>query len=388
VGRRKKRKPKNRHGEGGWSERSDGRGYDVYIRYQTLEGRRDKRTTVKTEAEAKRRLNKWRHEIDEGILPSVEADTITVGHYLDLWLKTIEGTVSRHTYKDYEGKVRLHLKPALGKIRLKNLTRMDVQRLINQKAREGLSPRSIEYIHTTLSKALNAAVDADLARKNVAARMQLPQKHHSEKKVLTAEEVRRFFDTAAEAEDRFYALYVVALTTGLRRGELLGLKWGDLDLDRDSLKVQRSLDGHGKPVERAPKRESSRRSVKLVPEAVAALELHRRRQLEDRLRAGPRWEDNDYVFPSKLGTPMSGDNLVKRNLRPLLEKAGLPPLTFHELRHTFASLAFAAREHPGMVQKILGHSSIVQTMDTYSHLVPGMADDAAERFGGYLFGGE
>lgn len=95
---------------GGYSERSDGRGYDVYIRYQTLEGKRDKRTTVKTEAEAKKRLNRWRHEIDEGILPSIEADTITVGHYLDLWLQTIRGTVSRHTYKDYEGKVRLHLK--------------------------------------------------------------------------------------------------------------------------------------------------------------------------------------------------------------------------------------------------------------------------------------
>jgi integrase len=386
VGRKRERKPKNRHGEGGWSERSDGRGYDVYIRYQTLEGRRDKRTTVKNEAEAKRRLNKWRHEIDEGILPSVEADTITVGQYLDLWLKTIQGTVARHTYKDYEGKVRLHLKPALGRIRLRNLTRMDVQRLINQKAWEGLSPRSIEYIHTTLSKALNAAVDSDLARKNVATRMQLPQKKHTETRVLTADEVRRFFEVAAD--DRFYALYVVALTTGLRRGELLGLKWADVDFQRQTLRVQRSLDSHGRPEERAPKREASRRSVKLVPEAVAALEHHRRRQLEDRLRAGPRWEDHDYVFPSSLGTPMNPDNLVKRNLRPLLERSGLPPLTFHELRHTFASLAFAAREHPGMVQKILGHSSIVQTMDTYSHLVPGMADDAAERFGGYLFGSE
>lgn len=96
----------------------------------TLEGRRDKRTTVKTEAEAKRRLNKWRHEIDEGILPWVEADTITVGQYLDLWLKTIQSTVARHTYKDYEGKVRIHLKPALGRIRLRNLTRMDVQGLV------------------------------------------------------------------------------------------------------------------------------------------------------------------------------------------------------------------------------------------------------------------
>jgi integrase len=165
MGRTKKRKPKNPHGMGGYSERSDGRGYDVYIRYQTLEGKRDKRTTVKTEDEAKKRLNRWRHEIDEGILPSIEAETITVGHYLDLWLQTIRGTVSRHTYKDYEGKVRLHLKPTLGKVRLKNLTRLDVQRLLNQKAREGLSPRSVEYIHTTLSKALNAAVDADLARK-------------------------------------------------------------------------------------------------------------------------------------------------------------------------------------------------------------------------------
>jgi len=103
VGRRKKRKPKNPHGMGGWSERFDGRGYDVYIRYQTLEGRRDKRTTVKTEAEAKRRLNKWRHEIDEGILPSVEAVTITVGDYLDVWIRTIEGTVSRGTTRGRSG---------------------------------------------------------------------------------------------------------------------------------------------------------------------------------------------------------------------------------------------------------------------------------------------
>jgi integrase len=250
--------------------------------------------------------------------------------------------------------------------------------MIHQKVQEGLSPRSIEYIHTTLSKVLNAAVDADLARKNVAARMQLPQKHHSEKKVLTADEVRHLFDTAAETEDRFYALYVLALTTGLRRGELLGLTWADVDLQHGSLRVQRSLDGHGKPVERAPKREASRRSVKLVPEAVAALELHRKRQLEDRLRAGPRWEDNDYVFPTNRGTPMSGDNLVKRSLRPLLEKAGLSGFTFHSLRHTCATLLLSKNVNPKIVQEMLGHATISQTMDTYSHVMPGMSDVAAD----------
>ncbi len=207
MGRRKKRKPKNRHGEGGWSERSDGRGYDVYIRYQTLEGKRDKRALVKTETEAKRRLNKWRHEIDEGTLPSVEADTITVGNYLDLWLQTIEGTVSRHTYKDYEGKVRLHLKPALGKTRPKNLTRLDVQRLLNRKIAEGLSPRSVEYIHTTLRKALQDAMSDGLIPRNVADGIKAPRPKKKEINPLSPEQARTFLN--AVRGDRLEALYVL-----------------------------------------------------------------------------------------------------------------------------------------------------------------------------------
>jgi integrase len=180
---------------------------------------------------------------------------------------------------------------------------------------------------------------------------------------------------------------VLALTTGLRRGELLGLKWADIDLENTTLSVNRSMDTlYGPPEEKAPKRQSSRRTVLLVPEAVAALRLHRRRQAEERLAAGPAWRERDLVFPTTLGTLTLGDNLLKRNLRPLLEKAGLPPLTFHELRHTFATFHLASGGKPKVIQEILGHSSIKTTMDTYSHLILGMQEEAAERLQRLLFG--
>ncbi len=173
----------------------------------------------------------------------------------------------------------------------------------------------------------------------------------------------------------------------MRRGEILGLKWPDLDLERGSLRVLRSLStDHGPPLEVPPKSEASKRPIKLLPEVIAALKAHRQRQRHEKLEAGPRWKDNNYVFPTLVGTGMSGNNLRNRSLRPLLDKAGLPRLTFHELRHTFATLELEIGERPKVVQEILGHSSIVQTMNTYSHVMPSMRDEAAERFRGHLFG--
>ena len=212
-----------------------------------------------------------------------------------------------------------------------------------------------------------------------------PAKEHKEHRTLTVPQSKEFFTAAAG--DRLEALYVLALTTGLRRGELLGLKWADINLEKTALSVNRSMDTlYGPPEEKAPKRQSSRRTVLLVPEAVAALRLHRRRQAEERLAAGPAWRERDLVFPTTLGTPMLGNNLLKRNLRPLLEKAGLPPLTFHELRHTFATFHLASGGKPKVIQEILGHSSIKTTMDTYSHVIPGMQEEATERLQQLLFG--
>jgi integrase len=372
------------NGEGSITWRKDGR-YDCELPVYTPEGTKRLRTTKKTKAEADDWLTTMKYERNAGTPMNPEANKMTFGEYLDRWLRdVVKGSVARHTYKDYEGKVRLHLKPSLGRVRLKDLTSAHLQALYRQKTVDGLSPRTVEYIHSTARKALAKAEEWDLVRKNVARYASPPAKEHKEHRTLTVPQSKAFF--AAAEGDRLEALYMLALTTGLRRGELLGLKWADMDLEKTALSVNRSMDTlHGPPEEKAPKRQSSRRTVLLVPEAVAALRLHRRRQAEERLAVGPAWRERDLVFPTRLGSPMLGDNLLKRNLRPLLEKAGLPPLTF-ELRHTFATFHLASGGKPKVIQEILGHSSIKTTMDTYSHVIPGMQEEVAERLQQLLFG--
>jgi integrase len=374
VARGKKRRAV--YGQGGIHRRPDGR-LEVYLG--------DRRTTLRKDTpdhEGYRLLNRWRIERDDERVPPQEARSMTVGKYLDAWLRSIRGTVARHTYRDYESKVRLHLKPHIGHIKLRQLGASDLRRLYGDLS-QTLSPRSVEYVHTTISKALNQAEAWDYVTRNVARHAKPPQKQHSERRVLSAEQVKTFFEVAKD--DRFYALYLLALTTGLRRGELLGLKWRDINFDRGTLRVQRSLDdSQSPPQEKAPKREASRRQVNLLPEVQDALEAHRDALAVLSERTW-NWQDNGYVFPSLRGTPMSGDNLRNRNLRPLLERAGLPPLTFHELRHSFATLMLSQKEHPKVVSAILGHASIVQTMDTYSHVIEDIQGDAAERLRGHLF---
>lgn len=378
-----RRRKKARNGEGGIHERKDGR-FDAYLTVETVEGKRVARTTKKSRAEATRWLNRQRYRRDRGVVASVDADRITFGEFLDRWLLSIEGTVSRHTFKDYEGKVRLHLKPALGKKKLASLAALDLQSLYALKTADGCSARLVEYVHVTARKALEQAEAWELVGKNVARHAKPPKKKHSERKVLTADQVRAFF--AAAAGDRFEALYVLALTTGMRRGELLGLKWADVALDRGSLRVERSLESVYPLTEKAPKREASKRSIELLPEAVAALRSHRLRQLEEKMKAGSRWREHGYVFPTGRGTPMDGDNLRDRCLKPLLRKAGLPAVTFHELRHTFATLELEIGTPAKVVQEVLGHASIVQTLDTYSHRVRSLHTDRAERLREHLFG--
>jgi integrase len=389
---RRKRARSRANGEGGISERKDGC-VDVELTVHTPDGVRRLRTTKKNKTLARQWIAQMRRDYEEGSL-DVDSESITYGEYLDRWIEdVVKGSVARHTYRDYEGKVRLHLKPALGWVKLKALTAAHLQRLYAQKAEQGLSPRTVEYIHTTASKALGKAEEWDIVRKNVACYAKplaySEERSHKEHRVLTVPQTKALFAAARDYGDRVEALYILVLTTGLRRGELLGLKWSDADLERATLSVNRSMDTmYGRAVEKAPKRNSSRRTVALMPEAVAALRVHRKRQAEERLAAGSTWTERDLIFPTRVGTPMSGTNLLKRSLRPLLSKAGLPPVTFHELRRTFATFHLASGERPKVIQEILGHSSIKTTMDTYSHVSPGMQEDAARRLSGLLFGPE
>lgn len=339
--------------------------------YFAPDGRR-RYVSAKKKGDAERALRQVMTDADRGFV--FEAGTLTLEHYLRRWLKdSVKDTVRRSTFAQYESVVNNHIVPALGRLKLKALTPAHARSLYREKLESGLSSRTVQYVHVTLHKALKQAVMDGLIPRNVADAVKAPQVHKKEVKPLTPTEVAALL--CAATGNRLEALYVAAVHTGLRRGELLGLKWSDVDLEAGTLSVQRSLDKDG--TFNPPKRNKSRRTVKLTAQATEALKGHRVRQSEERLRLGSLWEDQGLVFPNRAGKPMNADNLYHRGFKPLLEKAGLSGFTFHSLRHTCATLLLSKNVNPKIVSEMLGHATISQTMDTYSHVMPGMGDVAA-----------
>jgi integrase len=377
----------------GITKRNDGR-YMARYTVQTPDGPKRKTIYSRKYKEVEKKLNEARANADKGLV--VDSNNLKLGEWLDNWLNDLlkplvdAGKMAHSTYLRYKGIVNNHIKPALGHRKLKNLTRAEVRRLYNEKG-EGLSARSVDYIHVTLQKALSQAVRDDLIPRNVATGERprnSRQRSVEEAKALSPTQVKALL-MAAKGQ-RNEALYVIAVHTGLRRGELLGLKWTDIDVDARTPKlfVRRSL----KVVEDGldfgpPKNKASRRSVLLNETATAALRAHKARQSAEIL-AAPQWQDTSLVFPNRVGKPINPSNLYHREYKPLLKEAGLKceGFTFHSLRHTFASGLCNRREYPKVIQALLGHTSITQTMDTYSHLMEGMDGDAVsgldEAFGG------
>ncbi len=199
---------------------------------------------------------------------------------------------------------------------------------------------------------------------------------------LSPTQARVLLDTAREADDRWSALYVLAVSTGLRQGELLGLQWEDVDLANATLRVRHTLQPPGFPKGAParltpPKTRRSLRSVRLPHSAVQALFRHRKLQEAERARANGSWRDRRLVFPNTLGGYADYTNLVPRHFKPLLRRSGLPNIRFHDLRHTCATLLLTKGVHPKIVSEMLGHSSVSITLDVYSHVIPGLGDAAA-----------
>jgi len=290
-------------------------------------------------------------------------------------LNSVRDRVRQRTYERYESIVRVHLAPAIGKVKLKALTPDHVRGLYREKLDGGLAPRTVLHIHRTLSKALKQATDDGLVPRNAAAPVKPPRPRREEIRPLDREQVRVLFEAAGE--DRLEALYVVAVTTGLRRGELQGLKWEDLDLEAGTLQVRRTLsEPRGGFVFEAPK-SGKGRNVRLTQKATTVLREHRRRQIEERMRLGTLGNDHGLVFPSGAGTPLSGGNL-NRAFKALLRRAGLSSMIrFHDLRHTCATLLLQQGVNPKFVQELLGHRDVSLTLNVYSHVLPDMGGIAA-----------
>jgi integrase len=331
----------------------------------------------KTKEEARRNLRRARGDAERGLV--FDADNLKVGEYLDRWLPdSVRDMVKATTFERYEQIARLHLKPALGRVKLKALTPAHVRGLYREKLEAGLSARTVRYVHTTLHKALKQAVMDGLIPRNVTGSVKPPQPSREEMCPLTPEQAKLLLQLAHESGDRLEALYVLAIHTGLRQGELLGLKWDDVDLEDGSLQVRRTLtitkDG---PVFTSPKTTGSRRSVKLTSNAIEVLKHHLERQLAETDRVGSLWRENGLIFASESGEPLNRHNLTRRSFKPLLKRAGLPQIRFHDLRHTCATLLLIRNVNPKIVSEMLGHSTIAITLDTYSHVLPNMRNQAA-----------
>jgi integrase len=332
--------------------------------------------SAKTKTECWAKLNAAMTDVDRGILPSPA--TLTIGRYLSAWLTdSIEGKLARASQEAYKRDVHYHIIPSLGRRKLKDLSTPDVRRFYRKKRDEGLSNRSLEYIHTTLRKALEDARNDGIITRNPTDGVRphkTPQGAAEESEALDPIQVRALLSAASG--DRWEALYVLALHTGLRRGEALGLLWEDVDLEEATLSVRRSLDVDD--TLKTPKNPASRRTLKLAPRALAALKAHKVRQNEERLRVGDVWEDHNLVFPNTIRRPMNAGNFYRRDFQPLLERAGLASegFTFHSLRHTFATTLAAKGVHPSTAQKMLGHSDIRMTLAIYTHATDEMQDAA------------
>ena len=282
----------------------------------------------------------------------------------------------------YQGHVRLHIKPTLGHIRLAKLMPPLVRAFLNDMLREGFSPRTVQYSHAVLRRALGQAVKDGLVARNVAKLVDPPKVERPEVEPLTPKQARVFLK--AMEGDRLEALYSVAVAVGLRRGEALGLRWEDVDLEKGNIRVRASLQRVDKKLRLVElKTKRSRRSVALPSVAVAALRRHRIQQMEERLLAGSRWQDTGMVFTSTIGTLLEPRGVL-RKFQSALERAGLPRKRFHDLRHTCASLLLVQGVHPRVVMQILGHSQIAVTMDTYSHVVDELRRDAANQMDSLL----
>jgi integrase len=337
-------------------------------------GKRQRRTVsgaTKTEA-----LEKMRALVNSGAVPLGEIDKLPLGEYLDRWLDQVKEKLSPTTHHRYGQHVRLHIKPHVGHVLLRKLEPYHIERLYREMENAGDSAAERQKTGKALSTALRAAVRSKLIPHNPCLDVTKPRVTKEEIRPLDGSQAKSL--VAATREDRLHALYVLALDSGMRQGELFGLHWPDVDFTAGCVQVRRSLEeiaGHHRLKELKTK--ASRRRIELSPFALDALHEHRKRMLAEGrdVKDGAVFTDGDGGFLRK-------SNFARRCFKPALRKAGLATETrFHDLRHTCATLLLMADVNVKVVSERLGHGGIEITLNTYSHVLPTMQKKAAEKLG-------
>ena len=372
--------PKRRaNHEGTIYKRQDGR----WVASVTMPGGKRKSFYGQTRQEVAQKLTVGlKARLDGMPLPS---DQLKVGRYLQEWLQSVAPSIRPTTWRRYEQLLRIHVLPALGGLPLTRLEPHHIQHLYADLLAHGMPGNTVRLLHAVFRRAMGQAAKWSMVPRNVVQLVSPPRSARHEMQPLSAVKTRALLDVAQG--ERLSALYVLAIHTGMRLGELLGLQWRDIDLTAGRLHVQHTLlrtRGIWRLAE--PKTARSRRRIALAPGAIEALRHHRAQQATERLHLGAAWEDNDMVFANAVGRPLQANHILNRCFRPLLAKAGLPQIRFHDLRHTAATLLLHQGVHPKVVSEMLGHSSIGMTLDVYSHVIPDMQDTAVKAMDALLRG--
>jgi integrase len=390
---------KKSNGEGSITKRKNGtwmgrvtvgRNEDGSVKRQTVYG--------KTKQEVVEKTTKILNELQTGTY--IEATKLTLGQWLDTWLWDYKKpSVRPNTFSSYEQNVRIHIKPEIGDVLLKELKPVTIQKFYNSKHKDGdteakdkISAATIKKIHNIIHEALEQAIKNDILNKNVSERVSLPRLIKEEVRVLTKEEQKSLLEFISG--DRLECAFILDLATGLRIGELLGLRWKDIDLKEGVVRVNqslnrikefKSLDDYTTKLHFGEiKTRSGRRSIPIPKNVIKALNAHKARQDEEKSKYSDDYQDKDLVFCTELGTPLEPRNLM-RKFYSIVDNLKIPEANFHCMRHTFATRALEAGINPKVVQEMLGHANISMTLDTYSHVLPDTKRAAADKLNA-LFG--
>lgn len=369
------------HNEGSIYQRPNGK----WRAQVSIDGRRLS-FTADTKKEGLAWIRETKNQIESGL--TFQAAGTTLEEFLGEWLTTVSSSSSKSTYFTYAWTVQKRIIPYIGKVNLMDLRPDRIQRFYNFLQKEGLSNHAVAVTHKTLRVAMNHAVKLRLIGRNPCSGTTPPKPQQTEMNFYDDRQVRSLLKTARDIEDKLYPLYYLAIHTGMRQAELIGLKWEDVNWSLSTIQVRRQV-RHFKGASYAflePKSKSGSRSIIMGKQALEILVHHKKEQEPLINAAGENWTDLDLVFPSGAGTPLTASN-VRRAFRKLLATSGLPIIRFHDLRHTAASLMLNHGIPVLIVSKRLGHSKPSITLDVYGHLLPSKQEEAAQLMDKLMFDG-
>lgn len=343
--------------------------------------KRKKQRGFKTKKDAEKALALIEAEVYKGTY--FEPSNISFKEHIQVWFKMKKNNIGIQTSQIYEGAIENRIIPSLGHVKLAQLTPILLQGYVNDLKDGGLTSATIKKLYNIIKGSLDHAVNMELIPSNPAKKIQLPKDKKKEMNVWELSEVKAFLKVAIE--DRLFTAFHLALVTGMRRGEILGLRWKDVDLDNGVLRIRQTLSKDGRTFLTGAKTDSGIRSIKFANDTITVLRKQKARIAKEKLQIGSEYEDYGLVVCTSKGTPVNPENL-KRTFKRLIKEADVPSIRLHDLRHTHATMLLSQGIHAKVISERLGHSNIKTTLDIYSHVLPSMQEEAANQIDALLSG--